>query len=97
MSLVLFLLGICCIFVSSKSHGGLGYRGISTYYFGMKVWKYSNLIFGRTITTFSVLLFIISITIDITENLFRAYILILAILSLVITDTLTFIKYKQKK
>lgn len=96
MILVLLLLGLCCLLLSSRGSGGLGYRGISTYVLGMRVWKFSNKIFGITLLCSSLILFLFSTNYAFNEARFRGLILIFIFFSVVITDLVTLKKYRKK-
>lgn len=96
MLLILLILGLTCLLLSTRSSGGLGYRGMSTLILGMKVWKFSNKIFGLALLASSFFLFLFSIYSSFSEARFRGLVLIFVFLSMVLTDLITLRKYRKK-
>lgn len=95
--IILFILGLSCLFLSAKCSGGLGYHGLGSFVLGMKVWKFSNKIFGYLLISFSLLLWIFS-SLQLVEAIpFQTLTGILVLFSIGITEILTFRKFQNWK
>lgn len=95
--LVMLLSGIYFCFSAAARPCSLGYKGLSFYYFGRRIWKLTNRMFGIFLVIGSLIFFVVqnmgNQTITQTETSYHLYLLLgYLFATFVMTDVIAFMK-----